>query len=58
MILVPKSGKALDDNTTWAIIDMAKNGASQGMPIDLSSMPPNYDHCALGKQSKTSVPKL
>ena len=40
-----------------AIIEMAKNGVSQGMPIDLSSMPANCEHCALGKQSRTSVPK-
>jgi hypothetical protein len=42
---------------THAIIDMAKNGVSQGMPIDLSSLPANCDHCTLGKQSQTPVPK-
>ena len=42
---------------TRSIVEMAKNGVSQGMPIDLSSLPPNCDHCALGKQSRTPVPK-
>ena len=42
---------------TRAIIEMAKKGMSQGMPIDLSSLPANCEHCALGKQSRTSVPK-
>jgi len=32
------------------IIEMAKNGMSEGMPIDLSSLPPKCDHCTLGKQ--------
>ena len=40
-----------------AIIDMAKNGVSKGMPIDLSSLPPKCDSCALGKQSRSSVLK-
>jgi hypothetical protein len=39
------------------IVDMAKNGVTQGMPIDLSSLPVNCDHCALGKQSRSPVPK-
>jgi transposase InsO family protein len=39
------------------IIDMAKGGISQGMPIDLSSLPPSCEHCALGKQSRSPVPK-
>ena len=43
---------------TRAIIEMAKNKVSQGMPIDLSSMPANCEHCALGKQSRSSVPKI
>jgi hypothetical protein len=42
---------------TCVIIDMAKNRVSQGMPIDLSSLLANCDHCALGKQSHTPVPK-
>ena len=41
-----------------AIVEMAKNGVSQGMPIDLSSLPPKCDHCAIGKQMKTTVPKV
>ena len=41
-----------------SIVDMAKNGVTQGMPIDLSVLPANCDHCALGKQSHSSVPKV
>src|ERR1700677_4955139 len=37
---------------------MAKNGVSLGMPIDLSSLPPKCDHCAIGKQSRSPVPKI
>ena len=37
---------------------MAKNDVTQGMPIDLSSLPPKCDHCALGKQSRSPVPKV
>ena len=40
-----------------AIIEMAKNGVSKGMPIDLSTYPPKCDHCALGKQTHATVPK-
>src|SRR6266702_1438127 len=36
---------------TCMIIEMAKNGASEGMLIDLSTLPPRCDHCALSKQS-------
>ena len=68
---VPNSPTALytkvPDIETWhrrlghcnpqAIIDMAKNGVSKGMPIDLSSLPPKCDSCALGKQSRSPVPK-
>jgi transposase InsO family protein len=43
---------------TRTIVEMAKNGVSQGMPIDLSSLPPKCDHCALGKQTHSSVPKV
>ena len=43
---------------TRAIIEMAKNKVSQGMPIDLSSMPANCEHCAIRKQSRSSVPKI
>jgi len=42
---------------TRTIIEMAKNGVSEGMPIDLSSLPPKCDHCTLGKQSRSPVPK-
>ena len=40
-----------------SIIDMAKNEVSEGMQIDLSSRPAKCDHCAIGKQSRTPVPK-
>ena len=43
---------------TRAIVEMAKNGVSQGMPIDLSSLPPKCDHCAIGKQTHSPVPKI
>jgi transposase InsO family protein len=42
---------------TRAIVEMAKSGVTQGMPIDLSSLPPTCDHCAIGKQSRSPVPK-
>ena len=68
---IPEASMALytkvPDIETWhrrlghcnpqAIIDMAKGGVSQGMPIDLSCLPPKCDSCALGKQSRSSVPK-
>ena len=28
------------------------------MPVDLSTLPPICEHCVLGKQTKTPVPKL
>ena len=40
-----------------SIIDMAKSEVSEGMQIDLSCRPAKCDHCALGKQSRTPVPK-
>jgi len=43
---------------TRAIVEMAKNEVSQGMPIDLSCLPPKCDHCAIGKQTRSPVPKL
>ena len=67
----PRSDSALHARTpdleTWhrrlghcnlrAIIEMAKNRVSKGMPIDLSTSPPQCDHCALGKQTHSTVPK-
>jgi transposase InsO family protein len=41
-----------------SIIAMAKKGMATGMPTDLSSMPPVCEHCILGKQAKTPVPKI
>ena len=43
--------RCLGHCNTRTIIEMAKNGASEGMPIDLSTLPPRCDHCALSKQS-------
>ena len=40
-----------------AIIEMAKNEVSEGMPIDLSTLPAKCHHCALGKQTHATVPK-
>jgi transposase InsO family protein len=36
---------------------MATNEVSQGMPIDLSTLPAKCDHCAIGKQTRSTVPK-
>ena len=37
---------------------MAKNNVSAGMPIDLSTLPPKCNHCAIGKQMHSPVPKV
>jgi len=39
------------------VVNMARNNVIKGMPIDLSSMPPKCDHCILGKQACSLVPK-
>src|SRR6266702_2634554 len=39
------------------IMEIAKKGASEGMPIDLSSLPAKCDHCMLRKQLQSPVPK-
>jgi hypothetical protein len=36
---------------------MAKQGMALGMPTDLSTFPKVCEHCVIGKQSKTAVPK-
>jgi hypothetical protein len=41
-----------------AIISMLKKGLASGMPIDLSTLPPVFQHCIIGKQTKTTVPKI
>jgi Pol polyprotein, beta-barrel domain/GAG-pre-integrase domain/gag-polypeptide of LTR copia-type len=41
-----------------SIITMAKKGMATGMPTDLSSIPPTCEHCILGKQTKTPIPKI
>ena len=43
---------------TRTIIDMARNKIAKGMPIDLSSSPPKCNHCMLGKQTRSPVPKM
>jgi transposase InsO family protein len=40
------------------IIDMAHKQSVKGMPIDLSSSLPRCDHCILGKQTRSPVPKV
>jgi len=37
---------------------MARNNAVKGMPINLSTIPPRCEHCILGKQACTPVPKM
>ncbi len=37
---------------------MARKGCIKGMAINLSSSPPKCDHCVLGKQTHSSVPKV
>jgi transposase InsO family protein len=43
---------------TRTVIDMARSHSVEGMPIDLSAAPPKCDHCILGKQTRTPVPKV
>ena len=40
------------------IIDMACGGIVEGMPINLSSAPATYDHCILGKQTRSHMPRM
>ena len=40
------------------IVAMARSKAVQGMPIDISFTPPKCDSCILGKQTRSSVPKV
>jgi transposase InsO family protein len=37
---------------------MAKSGMAKGMPVDLSVSPATCEHCILGKQVKTPVPRM
>jgi hypothetical protein len=41
-----------------AVYDLARSGNAIGMPINLSTEPPVCDDCILGKQTRTSVPKV
>ncbi|KAK0225726.1 hypothetical protein IW262DRAFT_1247641, partial [Armillaria fumosa] len=37
---------------------MATKQLAEGMPIDLSTIPPSCKSCVLGKQTRSSVPKV
>jgi hypothetical protein len=39
------------------ICKMAERGLAEGMPVDLSELPPACKHCFLRKQTRTPVPK-
>ena len=41
-----------------SIIRMAEKNLVTGMPTNLSNLPPLCDHCILGKQTRTPVPKV
>jgi Integrase core domain len=41
-----------------AVLDMACFQMVEGMIIDTSSAPPKCEHCILGKQTRSSIPKL
>ena len=41
-----------------AVLDMARSQTVEGMLIDTSNAPPKCEHCILGKQTHSSVPKL
>ena len=41
-----------------AIVDMARLKMAEGMSIDISVSPPTCEHCILGKQSKTPIPRV
>jgi hypothetical protein len=50
--------KCLGHCGSRTVIDMARSNAVQGMKIDLFSPPPKCEHCILGKQTRSSVPKV
>ena len=37
---------------------MAEQGLMSGMPTNLSTIPPICEHCVLGKQARTPIPKV
>jgi len=41
-----------------AVYDLVRSGNATGMPVNLSVVPPKCDACILGKQTRTSVPKV
>ena len=41
-----------------SIVHMAERGLVSGMPANLSTIPPTCEHCVLGKQTRTPVPKV
>jgi len=40
------------------VYDLMRSGNATGMPVNLSVVPPKCDACILGKQMRTSVPKV
>ena len=43
---------------TRTIVDMARTNVVKGMPINLSHAPPKCNECIIGKQARSSVPKV
>ncbi|KAG1874863.1 hypothetical protein F4604DRAFT_1513831, partial [Suillus subluteus] len=41
-----------------AVYDLTRSGNATSMPITLSTEPPICDTCILGKQTKSSIPKV
>lgn len=50
--------KRLGHVSYQSIVNMAKLGMTKGMPADLSTALPVFEHCNLGKQAKTQVPHI
>lgn len=40
------------------VLDMARSKVVEGMPLDTSSTPSKCEHCILGKQTRSSVPRV
>ena len=40
-----------------SVYDLATKDLAKGMPIDLSERPPKCDHCIMGKQACSPVPR-
>jgi hypothetical protein len=48
----------LGHTNNQSIYDMATKRMASGMPVNLSTSPPKCDHCILGKQVESPVPKV